>query len=197
MGVGQVRAILRAIWNGPFYIGKLTRPVSVGEVLLKILETVWRSIAVAVSVSALLTAGIMLWSYFLEPWLFPPLQSYLRASVVYDDGTDPKAPPLVFPDGKAAKQPKEMLRCESEHPIRVVIQNQWRRPIKSLVLSLEAFEPNRSTNLAENASWIDADFRVGPGHYVAACHSIAIANSSDPKLLIYKVKVLAATEEDD
>lgn len=32
----------RAIWNGPFYIGKLERPVSVGDAIMKILETLWR-----------------------------------------------------------------------------------------------------------------------------------------------------------
>ena len=37
-------SILGAIWNGPFDVGKLTQPVSVGDVLLKILEVLWRGL---------------------------------------------------------------------------------------------------------------------------------------------------------
>ena len=36
----------RAIWNGPFYIGKLTSPTSVGDAILKVLETLWRGVIV-------------------------------------------------------------------------------------------------------------------------------------------------------
>lgn len=37
-----MRSVLKALWNGPFYIGKLEKPISVAEVMLKFLETVWR-----------------------------------------------------------------------------------------------------------------------------------------------------------
>lgn len=41
------RALAVSVWNGPFYIGKLERPVSTGEAILKIMETAWRGVLMA------------------------------------------------------------------------------------------------------------------------------------------------------
>lgn len=68
----EIKGIMRAIWNGPFYIGPLSRPVSVGDVLLKALETLWRAI---LSMVVLLIAGglgIAAWVQIVEPTFFPP-----------------------------------------------------------------------------------------------------------------------------
>lgn len=50
----EKKGLVRAVWDGPFYIGPLSRPVSVGDVLLKTLETLWRAI---LSIVALLVVG--------------------------------------------------------------------------------------------------------------------------------------------
>lgn len=49
----------RAIWNGPFYIGPIARPISVGDVLMKLLETLWRAAVIMVAAFAALLA--ILW----------------------------------------------------------------------------------------------------------------------------------------
>lgn len=38
-----MKAFLLALWNGPFHVGPLERPVSTGDAILKILETAWRA----------------------------------------------------------------------------------------------------------------------------------------------------------
>lgn len=54
----------RAIWNGPFYIGRLTRPVSVGDVLMKLLETLWRVILLGIVAFGALLAVVLGNSWF-------------------------------------------------------------------------------------------------------------------------------------
>ena len=34
------------VWNGPFYVGPLVQPISVGSAILKVLEVAWRSLIV-------------------------------------------------------------------------------------------------------------------------------------------------------
>lgn len=49
----------RSIWNGPFYIGKLTRPVSVGDAIMKVLETLWRTAIILILAFAAFLAVIL------------------------------------------------------------------------------------------------------------------------------------------
>lgn len=46
------------IWNGPFKAPAIQHPITVGWVLLKILETVWRLVLIVVLLAALLAAAI-------------------------------------------------------------------------------------------------------------------------------------------
>lgn len=50
---------LKAAWNGPFYIGRLQSPVSVGDVLMKVLETLWRGAILCVAAIALFVVGVL------------------------------------------------------------------------------------------------------------------------------------------
>ncbi|MNE31317.1 hypothetical protein D3C87_1296240 [compost metagenome] len=47
------------IWNGPFFIGKLSQPVSVGDAIMKVLETLWRTAVLTV----LAIAALIAWVY--------------------------------------------------------------------------------------------------------------------------------------
>lgn len=38
----QVTQFLLDSWNGPFYLGPLTKPISNNEALMKILEVIWK-----------------------------------------------------------------------------------------------------------------------------------------------------------
>ena len=44
----------RKIWDGPFYIGRLSRPVSVGDAIIKVLETLWRASIILITIVLLL-----------------------------------------------------------------------------------------------------------------------------------------------
>lgn len=53
----------RAIWNGPFYIGPLERPVSVGDVMMKVLETLWRTALVVIGLATTVMLLFLGWSW--------------------------------------------------------------------------------------------------------------------------------------
>lgn len=57
----SAKRIIRLVWNGPFHIGKLSPPVSVGDALLKMLETAWRLILTVVGLLFLI--GLALFGY--------------------------------------------------------------------------------------------------------------------------------------
>ena len=80
-------SILRAIWNGPFYAGPLVRPVSVGDAILKLLETIWRASVAIIALAAGLGAVALGWVYAIEPVFFPPASSKVKISAEFDDGS--------------------------------------------------------------------------------------------------------------
>lgn len=73
------KRIIRATWNGPFHIGKLSPPTSVGDVLLKVLETAWRLFLVAVSLLVAIGLSLVVWIYLLNPVFFSSLKDQVPA----------------------------------------------------------------------------------------------------------------------
>lgn len=188
-----MRAVLRVIWNGPFYIGQLSRPVSVGEVLLKCLETIWRIIILAAVIVSIVAASLAFWATVLEPRLFPRAEKFVRIAAAFDDGAAPEPPAMIFQDGERAHEPKQAFRCDKERPIRVFINNKNDRSIEKETLSISANYPGRSNNLASNGNYIEADFVVGPNKYLAACYALDIEEGADPRKLVYKAEAIYAT----
>lgn len=62
----STKRIIRLVWNGPFHIGKLSPPVSVGDVLLKVLETAWRLILAIVGLLLIIGLSLVAWIYVVE-----------------------------------------------------------------------------------------------------------------------------------
>jgi hypothetical protein len=77
------RALIAAVWNGPFYIGKLERPLSLGDVAMKLLETVWRASVLAVCAVAGIVACIAVVETLPEP---KPLHEKVEASIAWGGG---------------------------------------------------------------------------------------------------------------
>lgn len=168
-----MRSWFIAAWNGPFYVGKLTRPVYAGDAALKLLEVIWKA-AVAV---ILLAAGagallaLILWS---GPILSPPLSKSIQAVVVYD-----------------AK------RCPAAYPLVATIYNQSSKMVGSVSFRVAARVPNKSTDL--NSSWeaYDNDTVMRPHSYVEACYRLPrLPEDQAPAGLIYTAEVTTAAPYD-
>jgi len=182
------KGIARVIWDGPFYIGPLAPPVSVGDVLLKILETVWRA-AISILVIGLTgIAGILGWTELASPILFPPLASQVQASAIYDDGANPLPPALVVAN--------DAFRCTSDFPLRIAFSNKSNRTIGQINFSIKGTEPGRTSNVVQNSYWEEADAIIPPGHTWTSCWSVSVPSHVQAGDLLYTVEILGAEEAD-
>lgn len=174
------------VWNGPFYVGPLSRPVSVGDVLLKSLETFWRALLIIV-VAVVVGAGcIFVWVQVIEPTFFPPLKTEISAVALYDDGSA-KLPPAIG---------GEPFRCSPDFPIKIVFKNNAREPVGHLDFSIEGRAANRSNNVIEGAAWRQADTIIPAGYTWQSCWAVSVEQGFDPKALDYKIEIEGATEAD-
>lgn len=191
MPIGS-KGIVRSIWNGPFFIGKLSPPVSVGDVLLKIMETVWRLLVAAIGLVLLIALALVAWIYVLEPLLFPPLkdQIYVEASV--DDGSGP--PPINI--GSASAKAEKPFRCSPEFPLKVRFANRSDVSIGKIGFSIEGYARGRSRNLVRNGGWREADAVIPPGYTWTSCWGVWLEEGVEPSQLTYIVNVSSAEEAD-
>jgi len=184
--VAKLKGLLRAVWNGPFYIGQLSRPVSVGDVLLKTLETLWRAILSIVILLIVGGLGIAAWVQIIEPTFFPPLKTQISASATYDDGSANLSP----------ANGEKPFRCSPDYPIRVSFKNNSKTTIGHIDFSIEGRPANRSDNVVEGASWREADAIIPAGYTSQSCWAVSFEPGVDPKTLEYKIVIWGATEAD-
>lgn len=178
--------LVRAVWNGPFYIGPLSRPVSVGDVLLKTLETLWRAILSIVVLLVVGGLGIAAWVRVIEPTFFPALKTQISAIATYDDGSA-KLPPAIG---------EKPFRCSPDYPIRVAFKNNSKTAIGHLDFSIEGRPANRSDNVVEGAAWRQADTIIPAGYTWQSCWAVSVGQGLSPETLDYKVSIWGATEAD-
>ena len=181
--------IARAVWNGPFYVGPLERPVSVGDVLLKTLETLWRIFLVMVGTLITVGLAIYLWVEAIGPALFPPLQTMIRATAYFDDGTEP-APPAL---GTVKEEP---FRCTPDFPVKIAFANNSKKEVGHLSFSIEGRPVGRSSNVVENGGWREADTVIPPGYTWRSCWSVSTRDGFSPRDLDYAIEVWNASEAD-
>lgn len=189
-------SILQAIWNGPFFVGKLAQPVSVGDVLLKILEVLWRGLIAIVGLMLGTAAAIAGYVYVLTPMFFPPAKDSLETTANYTaDNLQP--PPLVktvtggAPAGPTREQ-FEQEPCQSEYPIRVAIFNKGNKPITKIRFYLEGYRPGFSANSLEQTWSFTTDVIIQPGQGWSNCYGARTKDQADPKKLNYKVDIMDA-----
>lgn len=180
------KGLARAVWDGPFHIGPLSRPVSVGDVLLKALETLWRAIISIVLVLFVGGFGIAAWVQILEPAFFPPLKSQISATAKYDDGSAKLPPAIGAPP----------FRCSSEYPIRVTFKNNSKATVGHLDFSIEGRLPNRSSNVVQGSEWRRADAIIPAGYTWQSCWAVSVEQGMAPEILDYSIDVWRATEAD-
>jgi hypothetical protein len=181
------RRLARSVWNGPFYIGPLARPVSVGEVLLKLLETLWRAALSIIVLVVIVVAGVLVWVQFLQPALFPALASQIIATASFDDGTAP-APPSI---GEGEARP---FRCSPDYPVKILFQNTSDRTVRHLSFSIRATESGQTGNLVTDGEWREANSAIPAGYTWSSCWSVSVLQGLSSKDLIYAVEIRDASE---
>lgn len=195
MGISP-KGIIRAIWNGPFHVGRLSSPVSVGDVLLKILETAWRALVSLIALALAFAAIAASWLLVIEPTVFPPLASKIDASVRYDDGSGP--PPIrIAPAGEAGASDDEPFRCTPEYPFAVRFTNQSSETIGKISFEIEAYRRGYSEPVSSYTPFLESSTIIRPGYWVESCWSgPALPESTTPQGLIYRAEIYRAEKVD-
>lgn len=134
------------IWNGPFYIGKLSQPVSVGDAILKVLETLWRTAVIAVIAIAVLIAWV-----YLDSSIKNRRNDEALKDVIADAGVNVECGPGQF---------AVVIRNDSRYRLTYVDY--------SVVMTLQGRDvtPGHLTDL-----WVTND--IPRGHELITCHSTA------------------------
>lgn len=185
------KRILQAIWEGPFHIGKLSQPVSVGDVLLKVLETIWRAIMVLIALIAATAASLAAWIFVVSPVVYPPLADSIVATVAFDDGTGP--PPLYRGIDLAGLQ-ETTFRCSRDYPLKIKLENRSNETVGSVSFVLSARKAGRSDDAVNYGGYRDSSQIIQPDNWWMQCHSLPALNEGfEPRTLEYQIKVSGAT----
>lgn len=184
-------SIMKSIWNGPFYVGKLTQPVSVGDVLLKILEVLWRAI-ISIVVLGLSVAGYI---YYVHPVLYPPIKDSISAKALYTANL-PEPPPVVR-TGSSLPSRDEIERqpCAKDFPVRIMVFNNGSRPVTDIRFELEGYAEGYSKNYVEyDMGGLESDRILAPNTGFSGCYRVRTKDGIRPETLTYKVDVWSADE---
>jgi hypothetical protein len=163
------------VWNGPFYVGKLTRPVSLGDALMKVLETVWRgAILFAIVIAAIVAAAV-------------------GADAINDANLGEPRLSELEPSITAYTKP-----CDDAMPLGVQVMNHSNRTVQHVTLRLEARRAGRSTDLV---SYLGRDLQmdniIPPGEGYGYCWTLpeltGLEAGENPRSLVWSVKVADAT----
>jgi hypothetical protein len=193
MSIGyKLGRAVRAIWNGPFYIGKLTQPVSVGDVLLKTLETFWRTIIAIIAIFFAVAAVVSAWIYIINPIFFPAAKSYIKISAEFDDGKKVIPPTVSIAIGSIASKVEKPFRCNADYPIKVTIGNTSNRRIGEVRFSLSGYTSGFSTDYVIGGDYFEASKIIEPDMGWISCYSIGFKDGVDPAILHFDAKTLSA-----
>ncbi|WP_157783472.1 hypothetical protein [Rhizorhabdus wittichii] len=165
------KTILVGIWNGPFHMPPLARPVSVGDVLLKILETIWRGLIGLVAIAALIAGAIYLWVEYVGP---RPLGEKIIGHAVID----------------------KKVCSDEKYPLAIALTNSSSKSIGSVRFDIEARRRGNSANLNEyDSRYPETTWIINPKSWIRQCWALPPAlENEDLSDVIFTVKVLWATE---
>ena len=193
---GRLKRIIRSIWNGPFHVGRLSSPVSVGDVLLKILETAWRAVISLITLALAFAAIAASWVLVIEPTFFPPLKSQIDVSVRYDDGSGP--PPIrIAPAGDAGAFNDRPIRCTPDYPFAVRFTNHSSATIGQISFEIRAYRRGYSEPISSYTPFLESSTIIRPDYWVESCWSgPALPEPRTPEGLISRVEIFNAEKVD-
>ena len=186
---------LKIAWNGPFHVGELRQPVSVGDVLLKLLETLWRTFMTIVYLAAAVALLGFLWAVVLEPRIFPPAKKFVLAEAVFDDGTDRTVPPpriTIYPIGEKPPPEVKPFRCSPGYPLKVMFWNNGKSAVQDVSVSVTGTSEGNTTAFVD-LPYLRLPRIIGPKLGWQTCYAIGPTREPDPATLSYKATVIDAT----
>lgn len=140
------RRTVRAAWNGPFHIGPLARPASVGDVLLKLLETTWRAAFIAALTGGAVWSAVEVSGLWAEP--YKPLEEQVEFTV---------------------QLPSEIC-TEKQYPMFVGVVNRSAERIGSVSFTVHAYQEGKSTDWAAEPDGYVDDTILKPGEGAGYCY---------------------------
>lgn len=160
--------IIRGAWNGPFHAGPLTHPVTIGDALLKLFQTVWRALFILVVLVAV--AAMVLWvSTMTQP---EPLYKQIYATARVD-----------------------MKQCNNKKPLFVTFHNRSTKTIGAISFDWIARQNLRSSNLVTGPRFLTSDVIIPPGRTAELCWSVPELEPVNPDAVIgYAVDIHSASE---
>jgi len=190
---GRYMSIIRSIWNGPFHVGKLAQPISVGDVLLKILEVLWR-LVISIIALGLSIAG---YAYYVHPKLFPPIEDSITAEAFYSAYSATPAVSINVadknnPPAKSSEAAKQQ-QCPSDFPVRVTFYNNGSKAVKNIRFELEGFLIGYSTNRLQYQP-INNDRILPAGYNNYGCYAVRTEQNVSPDQLYYRVNIWSVSE---
>lgn len=190
--------LFRQIWNGPFYIGPLSQPVSVGDVLLKILETGWRLIISLIILCAGIASTILGWIYVIGPTFFPPLKDSIQISARFDDGKvlAPPSPRVGPPVVTMKTESVDEFRCTEDHPIRVEITNSSTKAIDRVSFNITASRYGYSEDLVQFGGFQSSTAIIEPGYAYTTCRFLTLEDGVHPTEVMFEASVLNVAAHD-
>lgn len=188
--------IIRSIWNGPFFIGKLSQPVSVGDVALKTLEVLWRGMVAVIALIIAIGAAAVAYVYVIEPVFFPAAKDSVKVTAIYAaDFDDPPPTVRTVTGGQALPSMAEVenRKCARDFPIRISIYNNGRKPITGVRYSLEGYRRDYSSNYVLGSDYVNSERIIPPGEGFSICQRVRTKSQINPAQLTYKVDVWSAS----
>lgn len=138
--------LLLAIWNGPFYVGPLTRPISLGDAIMKVLETAWRAVVILVCALALLLGFL---------FIMDKRDAQRRADRLRD---------VSVVVSYAADQ------CGESFPVRAVVTNRSSETMGTISYGIELIDPATKANVApRHFERLQTPGNLPAGHSFSRC----------------------------
>lgn len=134
--------IASRVWGGPFKTPPLQHPITVGWVLLKLFETMWRLFLMLVAIAAAVGA----WAWYEQAY---PLKDEVKITVLQKS-----------PDCK-----------DPEYPVRVTLENESNKTLGEIDFAFRLYEQGESENIIEGGwDYIESHSILEPNYVLTSCY---------------------------
>jgi hypothetical protein len=165
------KSVIISIWNGPFHIGELSRPVSVGEAILKIFESIWRLLVSLIVLISTAAASVALYYRFFQE---KPIKTQIMGRVLYD-----------------------IKACSKEYPLAAIFKNNSNHTVTKIHFKIEINAIGRSSNLNSKNNEYLSDMILPPGAEGGICVSSPALDRPINDAVVFYTPIISYAEFDD
>lgn len=159
--------LTRSIWRGPFYVGPLVRPVSTGDAILKVMETIWRFIVIFFVlgvVAAIFLIFMILWENTNRQ---PSISDIVKVSVVQN----------------------RKVCIDPAYPLLVKFDNPSHKTVKNIHFTIVVQEQGHSNNLNAELASRESDQIIPPKSFGTQCWSKPDLKAQPARPLVYSANI--------